>query len=134
MTPKDMLDALEKWLEHQRRNKLNDFNQSRFQDLTAAKLRLIKTVAQHTHPTMTDLATTLQLSKGTVTAEITSLEKKHYLQRISDPQDRRCHYVMLTSKGKRAYQAHLDYQKQITASLLDDLTHLLNQNETGEML
>lgn len=41
---------------------------------------------------------------------------------------------MLTSKGKRAYQAHLDYQKQITASLLDDLTHLLNQNETGEML
>ncbi len=61
---------------------------------------------------MTDLARHVVLSKSGLTAVVDRLEKRKWLKRVADPDDRRATRITLTAAGekvfRRAAEVHLD--------------------------
>ena len=70
----------------------------------------------------TDIAGILRVAPGTLTASMDSLEKKGFLKRIRDENDRRGVRVKLTEAGKLAQALHHDFHKELADEILAELT------------
>lgn len=70
----------------------------------------------------TDIAAILRVAPGTLTASMDSLEKKGYLKRFRDENDRRGVRVALTEAGKSAQELHNDFHREIADEILAEMT------------
>lgn len=63
------------------------------------------------HPTMSEMAKRLDVTQGAVTQTAIRLEKKGYVVRMKDADDKRLTTVSLTEKGKSVCMEHIAYDK-----------------------
>jgi DNA-binding MarR family transcriptional regulator len=76
-------------------------------------------------PTMGELSADLNTPFSTATRIVDGLVQSHFVERFSDPDDRRIVRVQMTSNGREFYQTFLDYNQ-------DRIEHLLNNFSTEE--
>jgi len=69
-------------------------------------------------PTMGELSANLNIPFSSATRIIDWLVQGHFVERLSDPSDRRIVRVHMTATGQQLYQAFLDHIEQRIAHLL----------------
>ncbi len=93
-----------------------------FKDLTNNDMHVIEAIGLGEDSNMSTIAKKLNITVGSLTTAMNSLVNKKYVVRKRSEEDRRVVYVMLTEKGKAAYQHHEDYHRQMTRAILDKLS------------
>lgn len=109
----------------------SEIRRSRFKDITAKEVHLVHTIGLHDRKTTSQVAHILKLSKGTLTANLNTLERKGYVMRIANQEDHRIINLGLTSKGRLLYRAHDAFHKLLVQRFLkgfdNDEIHLIKQ-------
>lgn len=77
----------------------------------------------------TGVAGHLGITLGSLTVAVQVLEKKGYIDKIKDEEDKRVSYLFLTEKGKLANAIH----EKFHAKMIEEVINLLNEQE-GEIL
>jgi DNA-binding MarR family transcriptional regulator len=77
----------------------------------------------------TALSKFINMEKGSLTTLIDSLEKKDYVQRFRDPNDRRKILLSLTSKGVNQMRIIEEQSQKVFAAMITNL----DENEIDEM-
>lgn len=96
--------------------------QGRFSDLTMRDMHLIEAVGDGDGTRMSDLATYLSLSMGTLTVAVDHLIEKEYVFRNRDSRDRRVVLAALTKKGRLAYAHHARFHEEMVAQTIAKLS------------
>lgn len=73
-----------------------------FPDLTLNEVRIIGQIKRLQNPTMSQIASKLSLSLGTLTTAVIKIEQKGYLKREQSKKDKRVYIPKLTKKGSTA--------------------------------
>lgn len=109
-----------------------------FCDITNNDMHIIEAIGIDEPRRMSDIASRLGVTVGTLTTNMNSLEHKGYIVRQRSENDKRVVLVVLTEKGKRAFFHHRDFHKKMIKSIVKDLNEdemktiikgLLNLNE-----
>jgi DNA-binding MarR family transcriptional regulator len=94
--------------------RVKQFAQKRFRELgmnvTVDQWVLMKHLSEHEGMNQRELSEVLFKDTPTLTRIIDLLVQKEYVQRLSDPEDRRCFKVSLTDMGKAKVE---EYQDQV---------------------
>ena len=102
-------------------------------DLSINEAHVIEAVGlcqQQGRHTAKGIAAQLGITPGSLTAAINVLERKGYVQRTPDPEDRRRVQISLTPRGQAADAGH----QRIHRRLVNGITSGLSEEETGVLL
>jgi DNA-binding MarR family transcriptional regulator len=105
------------------------FKDERFAELSMRQIYYLNTIIRLGHPTFSDLARELNVTKPSVTAIIGMLISKGYVQKIQDHEDRRAYHIVTTPKALDFNQLHEAIHKQ----LADFLAAQLDENEVEQL-
>jgi DNA-binding MarR family transcriptional regulator len=100
-------------------------NEGELAELSMKQLVYLDTIASLDHPTFSDLAKRMQVSKPSVTAIVGKLIQKGYIEKVQSTEDRRAFHLLLTDKGKTLSQMHENIHRRIA----EHFTHALDQHE-----
>lgn len=100
----------EKWL-----------NQEGLSDLSITEIHMLSAIAQREDASMSSVAKQASLTNGTVTTMVKKLEKKGYVLRRQDAEDKRIVRVILSDKGRSANQQHDQFHRNFTGEILREL-------------
>ena len=92
-----------------------------FKDITNNDMHIIEAVGLSGENTMSVVAKKLGITAGSLTTSVNSLVNKKYVKRQRSDEDRRVVFLKLTEKGKRAYEHHREYHRQMTEALISRL-------------
>ena len=92
-----------------------------FSDLSIAEMHTLEGIGLYDAHTMSETASRLDITTGTLTVAVDKLVKKGYVERRRDETDRRIVRVRLTRKGKLAFRLHSKYHSLLAERLLDPL-------------
>ncbi len=92
-----------------------------FKDITNNDMHIIEAVGLSGENTMSVVAKKLGITAGSLTTSVNSLVNKKYVIRQRSEEDRRVVFLKLTEKGKRAYEHHRDYHRQMTEAVISRL-------------
>lgn len=90
--------------------------------LTITEVHTIIAVGLHESNPMNVVATRLGVTLATLTTAVNKLEKKGFMERSRDEEDRRKVLVSLTKKGRQVYRAHGLFHHQMVDEALAGLT------------
>ena len=93
-----------------------------FSDLSIAEMHTLEGIGLYDTHTMSETASRLEITTGTLTVAIDKLVRKGYAERLRDETDRRIVRVRLTRKGKIAYRLHMKFHTLLVDRLLEPLT------------
>lgn len=96
-------------------------NQESMNDLSIAEIHMLSTIAQREDAPMSSVAKQASLTNGTVTTMVKKLEKKGYVQRRQDADDKRIVRVILSDLGREANQNHDQFHRNFTGAVLQEL-------------
>ena len=96
-----------------------------FKDLTNNDMHVIEAIGTGTPRNMTAVARALGVTTGTLTISMNSLVKKGYVERVRSEEDRRVVLVSLTAKGKRAFEHHEKFHREMIRHVVE----MLNEDE-----
>ena len=105
------------------------FADERFAELSMRQMFYLNTIIRMWHPTFSDLAHELNVTKPSVTAIVGTLINKGYVQKVQDNEDRRAYHIVLTTKGRDFNQIHEAMHKR----LADFLAAQLDENEVEQL-
>ncbi len=77
-----------------------------YSGLTYAQIGYLGTIARLGHPSVTDLAATLKISKPSVTVAVQKLCAGGYLKKVNSCLDKRSWHIHLNNRGQRFLEAH----------------------------
>lgn len=101
----------------------------RLPDLSVREFHLIEAVCcavdQGRDNRATAIAAAQRVTAGTLTSSVNLLEKKGYLERRRDSEDRRAVRIYPTEKGRQANEIHTNFHKE----MVDDVLSILNEEE-----
>ena len=89
--------------------------------LTLTQLHYLETINTLNNPNLTELATSLKLTKPTVTVAIDKLIERNYVFKVQSDEDRRSAHLHLTDKGKQINRIHELAHKTIADSICQKL-------------
>ena len=92
-----------------------------FKDITNNDVHIIEAVGLSGENTMSVVAKKLGITAGSLTTSVNSLVNKKYVTRQRSEEDRRVVFLKLTEKGKRAYEHHREYHRQMTEAVISRL-------------
>ena len=72
---------------------------------------------------MTTIARELSVTVGTLTISMNNLVKKGYVVRERGQEDRRVVYISLSDKGRKAYEHHAMFHKEMIENVAEKLNH-----------
>lgn len=98
--------------------------------LTISELHTIAAVGLYESKPMKAIAEALHVTLATVTAAVNKLEKKGFVERRRNQEDRRQVLVSLTTKGRKACRAHDMFHEKMVARALSSL----NADETHALM
>ncbi|MHB8627878.1 MAG: MarR family winged helix-turn-helix transcriptional regulator [Aggregatilineales bacterium] len=99
--------------------------------LSSTRLMSLRHIGQPEQPlSLGQLAAQMAFVKSNVTHLVDRLEAEHLVQRVPDPNDRRCTLVTLTDEGRRQYEAGL----QILQPLETELQSLYTPAERRQLI
>lgn len=115
------------------------FQDERFSELSMRQMLYLNTIIHMGHPTFSDLAKELNVSKPSVTANVTTLMRKGYVQKVQDDEDLRTFHIVLTQKALDFDELHQNTHKELAAHLakrldadeVDQLSRLLGKAFEG---
>lgn len=120
--------ALEDFLPY-RLNRLADAVSREFQKiykqrhgLTRPEWRTLAALGQFGTMTATAIGEHSSMHKTKVSRAVAELERRKWLQRTSDPADRRVERLVLTKAGQRIYRELVPFAKAFEAAILDRLS------------
>lgn len=71
---------------------------------------------------MKELAAKIGVTTGTLTITIDKLEKKGFVERIPNPDDRRSYFITLTNNGIKVHQKHNLAHEEMTTRCIEGLS------------
>ena len=92
-----------------------------FKDITNNDMHIIEAIGNDEPRSMSMIAKSLNITVGTLTTNMNSLEDKKYIVRERSKTDKRVVLVKLTEKGKKAYFHHRDFHRRMIHSIVKDL-------------
>lgn len=95
---------------------------SEFSDLTNNEMHVIDAVGIDEPKNMTQIASILSVTVGTLTTAMNSLVRKGYCARERNEDDRRIVEIHLTERGRAAYFHHRDFHQKMIRGVAADLT------------
>lgn len=101
-----------------------------FKDITNNDMHIIEAIGLSGGNTMSVVAKKLGITAGSLTTSVNSLVNKKYVIRQRSEEDRRVVFLKLTAKGKRAYEHHREYHRQMT----DAVISRLDENEVAVLI
>ncbi|CRZ33567.1 MarR family transcriptional regulator [Herbinix hemicellulosilytica] len=93
-----------------------------FKDLSITEIHTLEAVGLYGSKTMSEVASELNITMGTLTTAIDKLIKKGYVERKRSDVDRRIVNVSLTKKGKLAYRVHEKFHLDMVKAIMNDFT------------
>lgn len=104
---------------------------NKLRDLSITEVHTIEAIGMYEARTMSEVASDLGITVGTLTTAINNLVKKDYVERKRIEEDKRVVLIQLTKKGKLAYRIHekfhMDMIKNITSDLTEEETKVLTE-------
>jgi len=91
-----------------------------FKDLSITEIHTLEAVGLYGSKTMSEIASELEITMGTLTTAIDKLIKKGYVERKRSNIDRRIVNVSLTNKGKLAYRIHEKFHLDMVKAIMND--------------
>jgi DNA-binding MarR family transcriptional regulator len=91
-----------------------------FNDLSITEIHTIEAVGMYGSKTMSEIASKLDITMGTLTTAIDKLIKKGYVERSRSQVDRRIVNVSLSNKGKLAYRIHEKFHLDMVKAIMND--------------
>jgi DNA-binding MarR family transcriptional regulator len=118
---------------------MRTFHDERFSELSVRQMLYLNMIIQMGHPTFSDLAKELGVSKPSVTANVTRLIHKGYVKKVQDHEDLRAYHIVLTTKADEFNELHQSIHKNFTDQLaaqldpeeIDQLAKLLSKALQG---
>lgn len=92
-----------------------------FRDITNNDMHIIEAIGIEEPRRMSDIAKRLDVTMGTLTTNMNSLEDKGYIIRERSKTDKRVVLVVLTEKGKKAFYHHRDFHKNMIKAIVKGL-------------
>lgn len=93
-----------------------------FKDLSITEIHTIEAVGLYGSRTMSEIASKLDITMGTLTTAIDKLIKKGYVERSRSQIDRRIVNVSLTKRGKLAYRIHDKFHLDMVKEMINDFS------------
>ncbi len=84
-----------------------------FKDLTNNDMHVIDAIGTGVPKNMTSIARELSVTVGTLTIAMNSLVKKGYVVRERGQEDRRIVYISLSEKGRKAFDHHAEFHREM---------------------
>lgn len=102
-----------------------------YKDITNNDMHIMEAIGISEPRSMSVIAKQLQVTVGTLTVNMNSLEKKGYIIRERSTEDKRVVLVTLTEKGRKAFFHHRDFHKAMIRSAIrgleeDEMNALIN--------
>lgn len=97
-----------------------------FKDISNNDMHIIAAVGRDGARNMSSVAKSLNITVGTLTIAVNNLVKKGYITRVRSEKDRRVVLISLTGKGRRAYDHHERFHREMIQATLAGLS----ENET----
>lgn len=92
-----------------------------FKDLSVTEIHTIEAIGMYKPRTMTEVASQLNITLGTLTTAIGHLVIKGYVERKRSEQDRRIVFIRLTKRGKLAYRIHQKFHSDMIKETIKEL-------------
>lgn len=100
----------------------NALKDSGFEDISVNEAHTVDAIGQYTSKNMSDVASRLEITVGTLTVSVNHLVKKGYVQRRKSEADKRMVMLSLTEKGRQLFKAHQRFHLELVKSLIVDLS------------
>jgi DNA-binding MarR family transcriptional regulator len=101
-----------------------------FKDITNNDMHIIDAIGIEEPRKMSDIAKRLNVTVGTLTTNMNSLERKSYIIRERSNTDKRVVHVILTDKGRKAFYHHRDFHRKMIRAVVGGL----NEDEMKIMI
>ncbi len=92
-----------------------------FRDISVNDMHIIGAVGIDEPHVMSYIANELNVTMGTLTIGINRLVKKGYVIRKKGEKDRRMVYATLTPKGRRAYEHHMNFHREMIEWVISNM-------------
>lgn len=92
-----------------------------FKDISNNDMHIIEAIGLGENSTMSMVAKKLRITAGSLTTSINSLVRKNYVLRKRSEKDRRVVHIILTEKGRKAYDHHKNFHTQMTNAAIGSL-------------
>lgn len=89
--------------------------------VSMTEVHAIEAIGLNGNRTMSQVASKLDVTLGTLTTCISKLVNKGYVERIRDEKDRRSVLVSLTDKGRLVYKIHQNFHNEMIEHMILDL-------------
>ena len=93
-----------------------------FNDVSVTEIHTIEAIGMYTPRTMSEVASALDITVGTLTVAINNLVKKGYVERKRTDLDRRVVYIQLTKRGKLAFRIHEKFHTDMIKATINGLS------------
>lgn len=93
-----------------------------YEDITSNDMHIIEAVGIEEPRRMSEVARRMDVTTGTLTKAVDALDRKGYVERERDTEDKRVVKVILTDKGRRAYYHHENFHQQMIEHIKDGLS------------
>ena len=92
-----------------------------FKDITNNDMHIMEAIGISDPRNVSQIAKQLDVTVGTLTVNMNSLEKKGYILRERSTEDKRVVLVTLTEKGRKAFFHHRDFHRHMIRAIVKDL-------------
>lgn len=96
-----------------------------FKDITNNDMHVIEAIGIDSPKNMSAIAKELSVTVGTLTIAMNNLVKKGYVIRERGQEDRRVVYISLSERGRKAYEHHAVFHRE----MIDGATEGLSEEE-----
>ncbi len=98
------------------------------EELYPREIHTIQAIGKYPDTNITDLASRLGITKGTISPIVTKLAKKKFVSKLKGIENNKEIILRLTPKGEVAYHAHEMIEQQIHSKLYDILEKASSEN------
>jgi len=93
-----------------------------FSDVSVTEVHTVEAIGLHEKRMAGEVAKLLNITAGTLSVAVNNLEKKGYVERFRDGDDRRAVKLGLTKKGRLLYRVHERFHVQMVRASMTGLS------------
>lgn len=90
-------------------------------ELSMTEVHILEAIVKSESNMMSAVAKYLMVTQGTLTVSVSKLEKKGYVERIKDDEDRRVVRLLITDKAKEVLEVHDEFHAQMINKVVNEL-------------
>lgn len=92
-------------------------------ELSMTEIHTLDSIHQSETKHMSDVASRLNITQGTLTSTVKRLESKGYVKRVRDQQDRRVHRLQLLPAADAVLKVHHRFHDEVVNEILNEVEH-----------